>query len=171
MWLGEPHPFPQRGSPTRLSTSGQQSYKGRSCRLFHGTISSVTSLFPFILILMYLAVGWLKLQSSLYHTDSLLLHTFSSVRNCKQFFLLGIHNLKLCTFRAVRRHLIQWVCYNELSYNERMLKRTVFINKIRLLQQTPTTIGRRSTRMRMTCRAFPLWLEHSLFQLSAHLRI
>ena len=34
MWFGEPHPFPERGSPTRLSASGQQSYEGWSCRLF-----------------------------------------------------------------------------------------------------------------------------------------
>jgi len=41
-------------------------------------------------------------------------------------------------------------------------QRTVFINKIRtlqrtqMLQRTPrNTIGRRSTRVRMTCRAFP----------------
>jgi len=32
MWFGEPHPFPERGSPTRLSASGQQSYEGWSCR-------------------------------------------------------------------------------------------------------------------------------------------
>jgi hypothetical protein len=52
------------------------------------------------------------------------------------------------------------VCYNERSYNERMLQRTVFIDKIRMLQRTQrNTIGRRSTRVRMTCRAFPLWLE------------
>jgi len=41
-----------------------------------------------------------------------------------------------------------------------MLQRTVFINKIRMLQRTRrNTIGRRSTRVRMTCRSFPLWLE------------
>jgi len=34
MWFGEPHPFPERGSPTGLSASGQQSYEVRSCRLF-----------------------------------------------------------------------------------------------------------------------------------------
>ena len=28
MWFGEPLPFPERGSPTGLSASGQQSYKG-----------------------------------------------------------------------------------------------------------------------------------------------
>jgi len=52
------------------------------------------------------------------------------------------------------------VCYNERSYNERMLQRTVFINKIRMLQRTRrNTIGRRSTSVRMTCRAFRLFLE------------
>jgi hypothetical protein len=45
------------------------------------------------------------------------------------------------------------------------LQRTVFV-KIRILKQTQmlqqtqkNTIGRRRTRVRMTCRAFPLWLE------------
>ena len=33
MWFGEPHPFPERGSPTELSTSGQQSYEGWSYRI------------------------------------------------------------------------------------------------------------------------------------------
>jgi len=28
MRFGEPHPSPERGSPTRLSTSGQTRYKG-----------------------------------------------------------------------------------------------------------------------------------------------
>jgi hypothetical protein len=32
MWFGEPHPFPERGSPTILSASGQKRYKGWSCR-------------------------------------------------------------------------------------------------------------------------------------------
>jgi len=32
MWFGEPHPFPERGSPTGLSASEQRSYKGWSCR-------------------------------------------------------------------------------------------------------------------------------------------
>jgi hypothetical protein len=27
MWFGEPHPFPERGPPTRLSTSGQLNQK------------------------------------------------------------------------------------------------------------------------------------------------
>jgi len=34
MLFGEPHPFP-RGSPTRLSTSGRQSYEGLACRDLH----------------------------------------------------------------------------------------------------------------------------------------
>jgi len=50
-----------------------------------------------------------------------------------------------------------------------MVQRTVFINKIRMLQRTRrNTIGRRSTRVRMTCRAFLLWLEcQSSFVLSS----
>ena len=43
----------------------------------------------------------------------------------------------------------------------------IFINEFRMLQRTQmlqrtrrNTIGRRSTRVRMTCRAFPLWLKH-----------
>jgi len=31
MWFGEPHSFPETGSPTRLSTSGRQRYEGWSC--------------------------------------------------------------------------------------------------------------------------------------------
>jgi hypothetical protein len=60
------------------------------------------------------------------------------------------------------------MCYNERCNKERMLQRTVFINKIRMLQRTRNnTIGRRSTRVRMTCRAFPLWLQtQSSFLLS-----
>jgi len=55
-----------------------------------------------------------------------------------------------------------------------MLQRTVFINKIRMLQRTQmpqqtrrNTIGRRNTRVRMTCRAFPLWLERQSSSLSS----
>jgi hypothetical protein len=51
-------------------------------------------------------------------------------------------------------------------YNERMLQRTVFINKVRMIQRTQmlqqtrrNNIGRRSTRVRITCLAFPLRLE------------
>jgi len=47
-----------------------------------------------------------------------------------------------------------------------MLHRTVFINKIRMLQQTQmlqrtrrNTISRRSMRVCLTCQAFLLWLE------------
>jgi len=49
------------------------------------------------------------------------------------------------------------VCYNERSYNERMLQQTAFINRIRMLQRTRRNItGRRNTRVRITCRAIPL---------------
>ena len=55
-----------------------------------------------------------------------------------------------------------------------MLQQTVFINKIRMLQRTQmlqwtrrSTTGRSSTRVCMTCRAFPLWLpRHSSSLLS-----
>jgi len=42
--------------------------------------------------------------------------------------------------------------YSGECYNEQMIQRTVFINKIRMLQRTRrNNIGRRSKRMRMTC--------------------
>jgi len=74
--------------------------------------------------------------------------------------------------------------YNELEskysgacYNERMLQRTVFINKIRMLQRTQmlqrklrNTVGRRNTRVRMTCRASTLWLERQSSSLLSFVR-
>ena len=41
MWFGEPHPFPERGSPTGLSASGQQSYEGWSCRIWLSTLCTL----------------------------------------------------------------------------------------------------------------------------------
>jgi len=53
------------------------------------------------------------------------------------------------------------VCWNEWCYNVQ-----IFISKIWLLQRTQmlkrtrrNTIGRRSTSVRMKCRALPIWLE------------
>ena len=44
-----------------------------------------------------------------------------------------------------------------------MLQRTVLINKIRILQRTRrNTIGRRSTRVRMTCQAFSVFIGASV---------
>jgi hypothetical protein len=50
--------------------------------------------------------------------------------------------------------------YSGVCYNERIRQRTVVINIIRMLQRTQmlqrtrrNTIGRRSMRLRMTCRA------------------
>jgi len=49
------------------------------------------------------------------------------------------------------------VYYNERPYNDRMLQLNSFIIKIRMLQRTRrNTIGRRSTRVRNTCRTFLL---------------
>jgi len=60
---------------------------------------------------------------------------------------------------------------------QRMPLWTVFINKIRMLQQTQmlqrtrrNTIGRSSTRVRMTYRAFPLWLERQSSPLLSFVR-
>ena len=54
-----------------------------------------------------------------------------------------------------------------------MLQRTVFMNKIRMLQRAQilkrtrrNTISRRSTRVRITCRAFLLWSERQSSLLS-----
>jgi len=75
------------------------------------------------------------------------------------------------------KETISPVCYNERSHNERMLQRTVFINKIRMLQRTQilqrtrrNTIGRRSRRVRMTCRAFPRWLQRQSSYLLSFVR-
>jgi len=52
MQFGEPHPFPGRGSPTRLSASGQQSDEGCSCREWRRTTEEDKSIHPFIHIEM-----------------------------------------------------------------------------------------------------------------------
>jgi hypothetical protein len=59
----------------------------------------------------------------------------------------------------------------------KMLQRTVFINKIRKLKwakmlqrKERNTNGRRGTRLRMTCLAFPLWLERQLSSLLSFVR-
>jgi hypothetical protein len=79
------------------------------------------------------------------------LHTcFSYCGNCTPF-------CNISTFHCLQK-VIQW-CMLQRT----ILQRTVFINKIRMLQRTQmlqqtrrNTIGRRSTRMRMTFQAFPL---------------
>jgi len=58
-----------------------------------------------------------------------------------------------------------------VCYNKRMLQRRVFINKIRMIQRTRrNTIGRRSTRVRMTCRDFSLWLKRKSSSLLSFVR-
>jgi hypothetical protein len=76
-----------------------------------------------------------------------------------------------CKILSINRNMGDKMKY--VGY-ERTLQRTVFIDKIRMLQQTQAlqrtrrnTIGRRSTRVRLTCQAFPLWSERqSTFLLS-----
>ena len=68
-------------------------------------------------------------------------------------------------------YIYSGVCYNERCYNERMLLRRVFVNKIRMLQRMRrNTIGRRNTRVRTTCRAFPLWLDRQSSSLLSFVR-
>ena len=57
MWFGEPHPFPKRSSPNRLSTSGQMKYKGWSCKLWSqdGIGSTVTMLWTGYIRVQFLA--------------------------------------------------------------------------------------------------------------------
>ena len=63
------------------------------------------------------------------------------------------------------------VWYNEPWYNEGILQRTVFINKIRMLQRTRRNIiSRRITRVSMTCPAFLLWLECQSLSLLSFVR-
>ena len=81
-----------------------------------------------------------------------------------------LKNFTMCfSFPSGSRLTNVWVHkrkYSGVLYNERTLKRTVFLNKIKMLQQTQmlqwtrkNTIGQCSTRVRMMCRAFPLSLE------------
>ena len=122
MWFGEPHPFPERGSPTRLSASGQQSYEGWSCRLLPPYTARLNSV--------------------------------AGVVSRREF----------CVLNDIQWRMLQWT----------MLQRMVFINKIRMpqriqmLQRTRrNTIG---TRVLMTCRAFPIWLERQSSSLLSFVR-
>jgi len=77
--------------------------------------------------------------------------------------LLHVTTLSCHPQGACNKYLVKLHKYSGVCYNERMLQRTVLINKIRMLKRTKmlqrtrrNTIGRHSTRMQMTCRAFPL---------------
>ena len=61
-----------------------------------------------------------------------------------------------CKIRVlwINRNMGDKMKYVGVCYNERMLQRTQMLQRMRR-----NTIGRRSTRVRMTCRAFPLWFE------------
>jgi len=81
----------------------------------------------------------------------------TSLRTCCSYCGNCTPYCNVSTFHCLQK-VIQWAIIQRT-----ILQRTVFINKIRMLQRTRgNTIGRRSTRMRMTCQAFPLWLERQL---------
>jgi len=62
-------------------------------------------------------------------------------------------------------HTVGYATTNE-CYDEQF-----FVNKIRKLQRTRrNTISRRSTRVRMTCRAFPFWVERQSLSLLTFVR-
>jgi len=61
--------------------------------------------------------------------------------------------------------------YSGVCYNERILQQTVFINKIRMLQQMQRNItGQCSTCVCMKCQTFPLWLEQQSSSLLSFVR-
>ena len=81
-------------------------------------------------------------------------------------------NIFINKIRMLQRTILQRTNATPNSFINkiRILQRTMlqrkngtsnsFINKIRMLQRTRrNTIGRRSTRVLMTCRAYPVWLE------------
>jgi hypothetical protein len=77
----------------------------------------------------------------------------------------------------VRRRPIQWGMLQRTMLQRMNATTNSFINKIRMLQRTKMlqrtrsdTIGRSSTRMRMTCRAFPLWLDRQSSSLLSFVR-
>jgi hypothetical protein len=86
------------------------------------------------------------------HVWAKLSHRLAFIRNIKKILKLHyVWDIHLYSFK------IQWG----------MLQQTVFINKIRMLQQTQmlqwtrrNTIGQCSTHVHMMCWAFPLWLEY-----------
>ena len=89
-----------------------------------------------------------------------------------QVFLsyLTIWPFTVCIVCVAMWHCVLYWRYSRVCYNEGMLQGTVSVNKIRMLQRTQmlqwtrrNTNGRRSTRMHMTCRVFPLWLERQSF--------
>jgi hypothetical protein len=81
-------------------------------------------------------------------TRQYLIHPQPCMRICHQRRMKYRGGPSTATVQRWLPYYIQWG----------MLQRTVFLmNKVGLLQRTRrNTISRRSTRMRMTCRAFPL---------------
>jgi hypothetical protein len=121
---------------------------------------------------------WVDLPSTLEETES------SAFRSCSLNPLDAMvkHGLKPGTEQnrdhpLSSRILVNFVnypdCYIQPGMLQRtILQRTVFINKIRMLhRKRRNTIGRRSTRVRMKCRAFPLWLGRKSSSLLSFVRL
>jgi len=80
-----------------------------------------------------------------------------------------LHAYLLHWYSFIRSYVGQKVHWGMLK--QTMLQRRIFINKIRILQRTRrNTIGRRSTRVRITYRTFPLLLERQSSTLLSFVR-
>jgi hypothetical protein len=92
----------------------------------------------------------------------------STVRYCRSLNAV-LAQLENCHLVIILR--LSSKQYSGICYSDRMLQRTVFISNIRMLQRARrNTIGRRSTRLRMTCRAFPIGLQRQLSSLLSFVR-
>ena len=149
--------------------------------------------FPFILhlVLLYLLFTFIEKKIILLRKWTLVIgntnvDTGIYLRICNEkralwSFIIGSISVRFLVVFIPENNCSQmWVsgvCYNEQCYNERMLQRTVFMNKMRMLQRKQmlqrtrrNTIGRRSTRVPMTSGAFPLWLERQSSSLLSFVR-
>jgi hypothetical protein len=83
--------------------------------------------------------------------------TGALVLPCRPYFIGAEYSYSPIHYR---RYIIQWGMLQRTMLQRSNATTNSSINKIRMLQRTRrNTIGRRSTRVRMPCRAFPLWLE------------
>ena len=86
MWFGEPHPYPARGSPTRLSKSGQQSYTGWSCRTPSCKNSPLTSKYVIKTIAKW--TSWPTYQDPCFICGGSKVQVSARTRICWQFIVV-----------------------------------------------------------------------------------
>ena len=98
----------------------------------------------------------------------MLFHCNNICTKAPQYYVISTLLLLFSSWQCYNTLWNSGVCYNDRCYNEWKLQRTIFINKIRMLQWTQmlqrtrrNTIGRCSKRTHMTGRAFTIWLRAS----------